>query len=124
MHSLYTVHPLYTHYTPTIHSPYTHCTPTIHQVLQSLFGISQLSQDEGKLELQVRDNEFSQCVCSVVNEIRLRSPVYQHVDVVVRGQSGAEPVMQYLVEDKSKGQMSYVEFLCLIHKKIQQKFVN
>jgi protein transport protein SEC24 len=100
------------------------CPDVKAEILQSLFGISQLSQDEGKMVLQARENEFSQCVCNVVNEIRLRSPVYQHVEVVVRGQSGAEPVMQYLVEDKSKGQHSYVEFLCLIHKKIQQKFVN
>lgn len=76
------------------------------------------------LQLVPLQNDFSQRVAMVVEYLRFQNPVYQHIKIVQRSDPAAEVFMQYLVEDKVKSQMSYVEFLCLVHKRIQQKFAS
>eukprot|EP01114_Cavostelium_apophysatum_P006837 TRINITY_DN1833_c0_g1_i1.p1 TRINITY_DN1833_c0_g1~~TRINITY_DN1833_c0_g1_i1.p1 ORF type:complete len:964 (-),score=245.41 TRINITY_DN1833_c0_g1_i1:62-2953(-) len=74
-----------------------------------------------ELVLGALDNEFSQQVVGIVNAINQRRGIYQRLTVLKQGDPAELRFFSYLVEDKAQDTMSYVDFLCHVHKQIQVK---
>ena len=58
----------------------------------------------------------------ILDEIRDASPVVQPLEIITKSDWRYSRFMNTLVEDRTKNDMSYVEFLCQLHKKIQSRF--
>ncbi|KAF9594960.1 hypothetical protein IFM89_035530 [Coptis chinensis] len=71
--------------------------------------------------LQQFDNELSRKLNDVVNEIRLQRCSYLRLRLCRKGDPSEMLFLSYMVEDKSPGSVSYVEFLVHIHRQIQTK---
>jgi protein transport protein SEC24 len=117
-------------------------------VLQELFGVDEVSDARPPLELrrcpasswrfsagQVDGGggggdpadavELLPKLKRVVCELRRGLPTFAPLRVVVSGPNAIdEPRFQsLLVEDKTRHEMSYVDYLCAVHRKIQLKMV-
>ncbi|ORX81264.1 hypothetical protein K493DRAFT_242055 [Basidiobolus meristosporus CBS 931.73] len=93
------------------------------EFLQSLFGVASLSGVDPRIRaLPVLDNPISKQVQTLVQHLqknRVRYPVLQ----IVR-QSMDQVELEFanlLVEDKNNDNMSYVDYLCFIHRQIQHE---
>ena len=73
------------------------------------------------LQLVPMDNALSRRVMRFIDALRAGRFVFPEVRVCVRTQPAAAQFMAMLVEDKARGDMSYAEMLCMIHKQIQTK---
>lgn len=73
--------------------------------------------------LQRLDNPLNHKIHEILDEIRRQRCSYMRLRVVRRGDTALEPAFfSSLVEDRSPtGGMSYVEFLCYLHRQIQNK---
>jgi len=62
-------------------------------------------------------------VACMVKEMRHDLPFYVPLHVYVSGGNGPEErrVLSLLIEDKTKHEISYVDYLCAVHRRIQQK---
>jgi len=68
-----------------------------------------------------QENETSQQIHNIVNWIRGSRSSYAEVSILKQGDA-LEPVFfLYLVEDKGVDTLSYVDFLCHVHRQIQTK---
>ncbi|KAG0169868.1 COPII coat Sec23p-Sfb3p heterodimer component [Apophysomyces sp. BC1021] len=81
-------------------------------LLEHIFGVTQLDQvDPRMVQLPSLDHPLSQ---------RLRNMTQSPTITVVRQSLDPEnELAQTLVEDETYGQMTYVDYLCLVHKQIQ-----
>ena len=88
--------------------------------LPSLEGV-----DVGRLRLPPLDNEASVRVQRLLHAVRSQRPhVYQSVRVLTPKAELEGRFLSMLTEDRAQTAMSYVEFLCHVHRQIQQKFTN
>ena len=94
-------------------------------ILMSLFGHERpqdiLAEVSG---LPVLEDDYNTRVNNIIEQLRKnKNAAYQNVRVVVQGDP-YEPYLfhNFLVEDDSKYGQSLTDFLCDIHKFIQQKY--
>jgi len=89
--------------------------------VQQVFGVQSAAQiDIDMTKLQELDTPLSERVRDIVSGIREERGRHMKL-VIVRQRDKLEPVFQqYLMEDRSaNGSISYVDFLCHIHKEIR-----
>ncbi|KAK6943082.1 Sec23/Sec24, helical domain [Dillenia turbinata] len=86
-------------------------------IMRQLFGFS--SVDE--IPAQQYDNLLSKKLNEIVNEIRRQRCSYLRLRLCKKGDSSGMLFFSYLIEDKTSGGLSYVEFLVHIHRQIQNK---
>ena len=67
--------------------------------------------------------EFSTKVHVIMNTIRRYHVNYQPVQVVRQGEAAELRFSTLLVEDKGLDTMTYVDFLCHVHRQIQSKLM-
>jgi len=93
-------------------------------LLQSLFGISTLEGiDCSRLRIKPLDNDVSIRANRLVDAVRAQRPhTFQTVRVVAPKDPLEARVLSMLTEDRAQTSMNYVEFLCHVHRQIQQKF--
>jgi len=100
------------------------------ELLQEVFGVASLEQVQSPVTLLPGPlpNEHSQALHGLVNAIRKKRNGYLRLRILRRSDrnSRADPLepafFNNLIEDRSSGLMSYVEFLCHVHRQIQNKF--
>jgi len=79
--------------------------------------------DCSRLRVLPLDNPISAKVYSMLNAIRSQRPhVLQAIRVVTAKDAFESRFLASLIEDRAQASMSYVEFLCHIHRQIQGKF--
>lgn len=97
------------------------------ELVQSLFGVPALPYDTAELRtlhLQRQSNSFSNRVMNIIEDHLRRHHTprcHSVVRVVKQGSSIEDHFLELLVEDKGPSGMSYVEALCDVHRKIQNK---
>eukprot|EP00268_Persea_americana_P063074 TRINITY_DN8143_c0_g1_i2.p1 TRINITY_DN8143_c0_g1~~TRINITY_DN8143_c0_g1_i2.p1 ORF type:complete len:327 (-),score=36.34 TRINITY_DN8143_c0_g1_i2:445-1425(-) len=90
-------------------------------ILQQLFGVPSLNEISTQFLLQQYDNKLSKKLNDVVNEIRRQRCSYLRLQLCKKGEPSGMQFFSHLVEDKTPGSLSYVEFLVHIHRQIQAK---
>jgi len=86
--------------------------------VRSLEGV-----DCTRLRVLPLQNELSAQLNHVINAVRSQRPQQQQtVRVLTPKDSDEARFLGSLLEDRSQASMSYVEFLCHIHRQIQSKF--
>ena len=61
-------------------------------------------------------------VRSLVEFLNATIPISQPLEILTKNDWRCNRFMSALVEDRTRNDVSYVEFLCQVHKKIQFKF--
>ncbi|CAN6362943.1 unnamed protein product [Urochloa humidicola] len=89
--------------------------------LEQIFGVNSLAALPVQLVLEQFDNELSRKVNEVVNEIRRQRCSYLRLRLCRRGEPSGNLFQSFLIEDKTPGVFSYVEFLVHVHRQIQSK---
>lgn len=95
-------------------------THTIEQLLgtPSLQGIDPSSLSD----LPVQDNPLSKYVVNIISQLRRQRRSYMHTRLVVKGHPYETLFHSALIEDRHMlSGMSYVEYLCFLHRQIQNK---
>jgi protein transport protein SEC24 len=90
--------------------------------LSDVFGISGYTVDAlhvSELSLLPLNNDVSTRIQAIIESIRKNRPAYQSLQIFKQGEPLEQRFFFYLVEDKAQDAMSYVDFLCHIHKQIQ-----
>src|SRR4051812_11208473 len=91
--------------------------------LTSVFGVNSLEQVDPKLlTLPVLDNPLSQRLHNIINY--MQSQRSRHITFHVVRQSMDQIEAEFvnlLTEDKNNDAMNYVEYLCFIHRQIQNE---
>ncbi|XXG89055.1 hypothetical protein AAC387_Pa12g1151 [Persea americana] len=90
-------------------------------ILQRLFGVPSLNEISTQFLLRQYDNKLSKKLNDVVNEIRRQRCSYLRLQLCKKGEPSGMQFFSHLVEDKTPGSLSYVEFLVHIHRQIQAK---
>eukprot|EP00899_Mesostigma_viride_P012163 jgi/Mesvir1/20948/Mv08019-RA.1 len=92
--------------------------------VQQLFGVDSIDAIKpNQFQLQEFDNDLSRQLNRIVNEIRLQRCSYLRLRLVKKSDPLEGIFFSYLVEDRvDQAGMSYVEFLCHVHRQIQNKF--
>jgi len=92
--------------------------------LQSVLQVSSLEGvDVARLTLVPLDNPISKRVHALINAIRSQRPhLMQSVSVLGPKAPLEARFLSMLIEDRAQASMSYVEFLCHVHRQIQNKF--
>ena len=81
--------------------------------------------DCSRLRVFSIDNPLSIRVNKLMNAVRSQRPhLLQTVRVVAPKDPLEARFVGMLTEDRAQTSMSYVEFLCHVHRQIQQKFQN
>ncbi|KAJ3671893.1 hypothetical protein LUZ60_007972 [Juncus effusus] len=91
------------------------------EIIQDIFGVPSVDALPNNLVLQQFDNELSKKLNAVVNEIRRQRCSYLRLRLCRKGDASAMLFHSYMVEDKSPGTLSYVEFLVHLHRQIQNQ---
>lgn len=74
------------------------------------------------LLLPTLDTPLSRAVHALLDEVRRQRAAYLHLRVLRRGDPLEGSFYSALVEDRSPAAgMSYVEYLCFLHRQIQNK---
>lgn len=92
--------------------------------MQDLFGAAnteELARAPGPLTLPRRDGPASRTLAELLTRLRLERCAYMRMRVLRKGDAGEAAFLTALLEDRSPSGMSYVEFLCHIHRQIQNK---
>ncbi|EQC27505.1 hypothetical protein, variant [Saprolegnia diclina VS20] len=95
-------------------------------ILHDLFGMEHVDTAEQSVNLvddapdagPLRDQ-----VRAIVQYLQAQVPVMQPLEILTKTDWRSGRFMAALVEDRTKNEVSYVEFLCQVHKKIQYKFM-
>ncbi|XP_054781200.1 protein transport protein SEC24 C-like isoform X1 [Prosopis cineraria] len=90
-------------------------------ILQRLFGVATVDEIPTLFVLQQFDDPLSKKLNEVVNEIRRQRCSYLRLKLCKKGDPSGMSFFSYMVEDKSTGGFSYVEFLIHVHRQIQHK---
>ncbi|XP_051115732.1 protein transport protein Sec24-like At4g32640 [Andrographis paniculata] len=90
-------------------------------VLQKLFNVSSVEEISNQFILQQYENPLSKKLNAIVNEIRRQRFSYLRLKICKKGESSGMMFFSYMVEDKTPGGPSYVEYLIHIHRQIQSK---
>ena len=68
------------------------------------------------------DNGLSRLLNRILDTIRQQRFAFMSLRVIARGHQLESAFFNALVEDRTPAGLSYVEFLCAVHKQIQSKF--
>uniref|UniRef100_A0A1J3HXG5 Protein transport protein Sec24-like n=6 Tax=Noccaea caerulescens TaxID=107243 RepID=A0A1J3HXG5_NOCCA len=90
-------------------------------ILQKLFGVPSAAEIRSQYVLQQYDNQLSKKFNDVVNEIRRQRSSYLRIKLCKKGDPTGMLFLSYMVEDRTAGGQSYVEFLVQVHRQIQHK---
>ncbi len=97
-----------------------HATPP----LQDLLGLSstqELLAVQAPILLQPRDTPASRILQDLLTRLRLDRCAYMRLRVAKKGDPYEPIFLNLLLEDRSQSGVSYVEYLCHVHRQIQQK---
>ncbi|XP_035840688.1 protein transport protein Sec24-like At4g32640 [Helianthus annuus] len=89
--------------------------------MRKLFGISSVDEIPSQFVMQQYDNPLSKKLNEVINEIRSQRCNYLRLKLCRKGDPSGALFFSYIVEDKSPGGLSYVEFLVHVLRQIQSK---
>lgn len=97
------------------------------ELLLELFGTEHADTAETTLDLFERlEHETEDClrdrVRNLVEYLNSSMPISQPLEILTKNDWRANRFMSALVEDRTRNDVSYVEFLVQVHKKIQYKF--
>jgi protein transport protein SEC24 len=81
----------------------------------------ELARLTAPLSLPRRDAPGSRLLSDLLTRLRLERCAYMRLRVVRKGDPLEGAFLNALLEDRSPSGMSYVEFLCHIHRQIQNK---
>lgn len=96
-------------------------------ILLELFGVEHADTAETTLDLFERlesesEDGLRERVRSIVEYLNSTMPITQPLEILTKNDWRANRFMSALVEDRTRNDVSYVEFLVQVHKKIQYKF--
>lgn len=74
------------------------------------------------LVLPLLDNPVSQALHRILDAVRQHRGAFMSIAVLKRGDPAETLFYNCLVEDKNPAGMSYIEFLCAVHRQIQSMF--
>lgn len=92
--------------------------------LQDLFAlpnVDTLLRTQQPLPLSLHDNPGSKLLFELLTALRQNRSAFMRLRVAKRGDPFYPMFANMLVEDRSTAGMSYVEFLCHVHRQIQEK---
>lgn len=92
-------------------------------VLQELFGAESVDQLTSAQPLPPPRSPQAEQLLALVNSQRAAFTGYMRMRVLKRPDPLEHLFFNCLIEDRSAAGMSYVEFLCQVHRQIQAKFV-
>ncbi len=96
---------------------------TPRQTLVDVFGVEHVDSLSAATTVLPRlDNPNSKAVNAFVDAIRRQRSSYMRTRILKRGDPSENAFYKKLIEDRSPAGMSYVEFLCHVHRLIQNKF--
>lgn len=90
-------------------------------ILQQLFGTSSVEAIPSQFVLQQFENDLSKKLNDAVNEIRRQRCSYLRLRLCRKAEPSGMLFFSYMIEDKTPGGLSYVEFLVHVHRQIQTK---
>ncbi|KAL2324013.1 hypothetical protein Fmac_023071 [Flemingia macrophylla] len=93
-------------------------------IVRKLFGVATIDEVPTLFVLQQHDNRLSKKLNEVVNEIRRQRCSYLRLKLCRKGDPSGMLFFSYMIEDKSAGGFSYVEFLIHVHRQIQNKMTS
>jgi len=95
------------------------------EFLESVLQINTLAGvDCSQLRIHPLQNDDSIRVNRLINGIRSQRPhLFQSTRVLVSKDPSEARFLSMLTEDRAQTSMEYTEFLCHVHRQIQQKFV-
>jgi protein transport protein SEC24 len=91
---------------------------------QELFGlpnVDTLLRTQQPLPLVLHDNPGSKLLHELLTALRQNRSAYMRLRVAKKGDPFYPLFTTMMVEDRSSAGMSYVEFLCHVHRQIQEK---
>eukprot|EP00128_Syssomonas_multiformis_P002141 Colp12_sorted_trinity150504_noHs@25632 len=90
------------------------------QWLEQVFGVaSPQALDVTLTDLPVLANPLSQRVRDIVEQVRSERERFLKLDIIRQKDATESRFIHYMLEDKGLDTMSYVDFLCYIHRQIQ-----
>jgi protein transport protein SEC24 len=93
-------------------------------LLQDLFALpnmESLLRAPQPLPLTQHSNANSQLLFELLTAVRLNRCAFMRLRIAKKGDPYYPAFVNLLVEDRSTAGMSYVEFLCHVHRQIQDK---
>lgn len=93
-------------------------------LMQDLFGlpnVDALLRAQQPLPLMSRDNPGSRLLYELLTAVRLNRCAFMRLRIAKKGDPFYPVFANMMVEDRSTAGMSYVEFLCHVHRQIQEK---
>ncbi|TKY50764.1 transport protein Sec24 [Spatholobus suberectus] len=93
-------------------------------IVRKLFGVATVDEVPTLLVLQQYDNPLSKKLNEVVNEIRRQRCSYLRLKLCRKGDPSGMSFFSCMIEDKSAGGFSYVEYLIHVHRQIQNKMTS
>ncbi|GFH20962.1 uncharacterized protein HaLaN_18173 [Haematococcus lacustris] len=92
--------------------------------LQEMLGVESyeaLCRVPGNFPLLPRDNKVSEALQQLLNKVRVHRSSFMRLRVARKGDPAEVAFFNGLVEDRSSAGLSYVEYLCQVHRLIQNK---
>lgn len=89
--------------------------------LQNVLGVSSI-EGVNSLILPCLDTEESKAIHKLLNNVRTERKSYMRLHVLKRGDALELSFFNNMIEDRTSSGMSYVEFLCHLHRQIQNRF--
>ncbi|CDY62391.1 BnaC03g74920D [Brassica napus] len=90
-------------------------------ILMKLFNVPSAADIPSQYVLEKYDNQLSKKFNDVVNEIRRQRSSYLRLKLCKRGDPTGMLFLSYMVEDRTAGGPSYMDFLVQVHRQIQGK---
>lgn len=107
-------------YEAIVHIDRAAAPPLLHDLL-GVGSYEDLLRLPGVVALQPRDSPGNQLLQDLLNKIRLQRSSFMRLRVARKGDPAEAHFFALLVEDRSSAGMSYVEYLCQVHRLIQNK---
>ena len=93
------------------------------EALRDVFGVDHVDKlSAASTTLPSLDTGASKALNAFVNCVRKQRSRYMRTRVIKRGDPAENQFYRKLIEDRSPAGMNYVEFLCHVHRLIQNKF--
>jgi protein transport protein SEC24 len=97
-------------------------------VLQDMFGVNGMDGVDTSRVLLQQGSERGRLLLTIVEEMQRDRTVRGDLKFVFAGSPGTSAleaeVMSLLVDDNTAHEVSYVDFLCAVHRKVQAKVVK
>ena len=95
-------------------------------MLQSLFNVSDVNRLDPSLPLPIASNEHSVQVHEIISKLRLLRSRWMEVVIVREGHDLSNNLRfsNLMLEDANFENLSYVDYLCNIHRAIQDKTMH